>query len=433
MAKKLSRLDLSSITGENNDIYEIDAVYLGGVEASSYATQDWVKGLLAGKVDYLGTVEAMNKLPTGEGIGAGDFCRVKTEFDFGTEKAHEGDLLIALSDNPPQSILGWDLIHNEYDWTHKHTFTPAGTISQPTFAGTASVTEKAKETSSASAPGHTHNVSVSGDVTITTEGLVTGSPANYTPAGTISAPTFTGTSVTTNNITGTVSVVENIQSATAGSPVFTGTSVTTGVNNESPIKAVTSVSAKLANAPTFTGSAVFCESCADTGVVSVVGTLKMPTFDVSKKILTIKKGSFSSVEVAASSHTHGVTAKGTVSQPDIIVSTVPGDVAPNGHTHNVTAAGAVSAPTITITPTITTVATSDHTHKVTAAGTVGAPTFTGTGTIIKGTFEKSVTTDSSSQTVSVSGPDHTHNVTAAGTVSALTFTGTEGTTSVPKA
>lgn len=43
--KKVSRLDLSLITGNENDIFEIDAISLGGVEAEQYATKEWVENL----------------------------------------------------------------------------------------------------------------------------------------------------------------------------------------------------------------------------------------------------------------------------------------------------------------------------------------------------------------------------------------------------
>lgn len=370
MANKLSRLDLSAITGIENDIYEIDALYLGGKAASLYATQTWVEGLLVGKVDYLGVVESMDSLPTGENIGAGDFCRVKTEFDFGTEKAHVGDILIALSDNPAQSILGWDLIHNEYDWTHKHTFTPAGTVSQPTFSGTVVTSGTNSANIAVASSSHTHSTTVSGDVEITTAAPASGETANYTPAGTINAPTFTGSSATS------------------------------GENSGTAVAALTGVTAALASTPTFTGTVV--TSSKNSANKSVIATATMPTFTVANKVLTITAGSTTTATVAAHTHTHDVTAKGTVSKPSI-----------------------------TVTPTTSNVAPSGHTHSVTAKGSVAAPTFTGAEVIIKGTFEDIATSGVPSATTNVAAHAHTHDVTAKGTVSKPTFTGSQGTTFEP--
>ena len=77
------------------------------------ATEDYVNELLVGKTDYLGTVATLPDFPE---AGAGDFCRVSIEFVYDAstgEVAHVGDILIAVKDNPIQSIVDWDLIHNE--------------------------------------------------------------------------------------------------------------------------------------------------------------------------------------------------------------------------------------------------------------------------------------------------------------------------------
>ena len=66
---------------------------------------------LVGKVDYLGAVSSMEGLSTT--AGRGDSYRVATEFEFGTEIAHVGDVISAIVDNPAQSILDWDLFHME--------------------------------------------------------------------------------------------------------------------------------------------------------------------------------------------------------------------------------------------------------------------------------------------------------------------------------
>lgn len=80
---------------------------------NSIATQNWVQEQLVGKTDYLGVVDTIPNFPNAE---AGDYCRVQTEFVYDTatgETAHIGDVLIAVKDNPTQSIADWDLLHNE--------------------------------------------------------------------------------------------------------------------------------------------------------------------------------------------------------------------------------------------------------------------------------------------------------------------------------
>jgi hypothetical protein len=76
---------------------------------------------LVGKTDYLGTVSSMAELSTT--AGAGDYYRVSTEFVYDEstgEKAHVGDILIAVKSNPTQDKADWDLVHAELDsdtWT----------------------------------------------------------------------------------------------------------------------------------------------------------------------------------------------------------------------------------------------------------------------------------------------------------------------------
>ena len=79
----------------------------------SMATQTWVQEQLVGKTDYLGTVTDTPNFPD---AGAGDYCRVSTEFTYNIvdgEVAHVGDILIAVKDSPTQSIADWDLVHTE--------------------------------------------------------------------------------------------------------------------------------------------------------------------------------------------------------------------------------------------------------------------------------------------------------------------------------
>lgn len=75
----------------------------------SVPTKAYVDKVVAGSVDYLGTVSALSGLSTS--AGKGDFYRVSTAFG----SCHAGDLLVAEKDKPAQLIDGtnWSLIHGE--------------------------------------------------------------------------------------------------------------------------------------------------------------------------------------------------------------------------------------------------------------------------------------------------------------------------------
>ena len=77
------------------------------------ASVSTLENLISNGVQYLGTVTALSGLSTN--AGKGDFYRVSTQFAFGSETAHVGDILIAIKDNPSQTTSDWDLIHTEVD------------------------------------------------------------------------------------------------------------------------------------------------------------------------------------------------------------------------------------------------------------------------------------------------------------------------------
>ena len=93
--------------------------------------------------------------------------------------------------------------------------TPTGTISAPTFTGTATVLRA--------------TVATSGNVTISTGS----GTANYTPAGTVSQPTFTGTGVDLeaqyNGSSADISI-NYTPEGTVSAPVFTGDELTVTVS-----------------------------------------------------------------------------------------------------------------------------------------------------------------------------------------------------------
>lgn len=206
-------------------------------------------------------------------------------------------------------------------------YTPAGTVSQPTFTGnkltsTGSFTPDGT-VSKPSFTGTEGNVSVSGTPAGTIS-VGTGS-ANYTPSGSVAAPTVT---VTPASSTGYVA-----SSATGGGAVNAGTAasatmpvLSTTVSNENLVLSwtdgsftpntptavtlpsftskniVTGISSATASAPAFTGDGVNLKFAGSTmsssGKFTPAGTVSQPTFT----------GTSGSVSVEG-------TPAGTVSQP----------------------------------------------------------------------------------------------------------------------
>ena len=217
-------------------------------------------------------------------------------------------------------------------------FTPAGTVSQPTFSGNSlTSTGSFVPSGNVSAPtftGTEGSVSVSG----TPSGSIsvgTGS-ANYTPAGSVSAPTITVTpatdtkyvassatgggnvtagtpaSATMPTLTTTVTdeiltiswtdgsftantptavtlpsfssqnIVSGITSATSSQPSFTGTGVNLKFEGTSMSSSGTFTPAGSVSAPTFTGSE---GSISVTGTPS--GTVSQPSFSGTQGVVTV--------------------------------------------------------------------------------------------------------------------------------------------------
>lgn len=233
-------------------------------------------------------------------------------------------------------------------------FTPAGTVSQPTFTGTQS------------------NVTIS-----STEN----SSGNYQPAGTVSQPTFTGGTVSS---TGTFTPSGDVTVTTNGTTNKTATvaPAASGTATYTPAGSVAapSVSVKTAGSTTTVNS------------ITAIGTLPSWNASVANETLTIgwnagtlpTKGSDTTVKTGDAAY--------EASAPSFTgtgVRLVTGNIAvPNTYTATFTGtAGNVSV-------------------SGTAAGTVSQPTFTGTKVQLSGT------------------------TTAEGTVSQPTFTGTQGTVTV---
>ena len=217
------------------------------------------------------------------------------------------------------------------------SITPAGSVSQPTFTGTAA------------SHGHTFTgteatISVThtpaGNVTISTAAPTSGQTATYTPAGTISKPTFTGTQASIDS--------SFTPAGTVSTPTFTGSAVTSGQSKTLVESITTSITNRCftftintgththsvtasgsVSQPTFTGSAGTA-----TATYTPAGSISQPTFTGTGRMIT---GSFSGTSATVSTK---YTPAGTISDTSI------------------TPAGSVSKPTFTGTE-------SKHTHTFT--------------------------------------------------------------------
>lgn len=175
-----------------------------------------------------------------------------------------------------------------YKNTASGSYTPAGTVSQPTFTG-----DTMNSTGSFTPAG---SVSLTNGNKTATVAPASSGTVTYTPAGTVKAPTISvktaGSTTTVNSITAvgtlptmpTYTVASEVLTITAGSP---GTLPTKGSNQT--VK--TGDAAYQATAPEFTG----------TGVRLVTGNISVPT-----------SASFSGTAGAISV---SGTPSGTVSQP----------------------------------------------------------------------------------------------------------------------
>ena len=265
----------------------------------------------------------------------------------GAEFVYDGTKWIELGDLSALGNMAW------VD-TASSSYTPAGSVSTPTFTGSSS------------------------SVTITASDNTSG---NYQPKGTVSQPTFSGNSLTSGGKftpEGSVTVTTNAttnKTATV-SPAGSGTATYTPAGSvEAPTISVSSA-----------GSTTTVNS------ITAVGTLPSLTTTVTNENLTISfsqgtlptKGSDTTVKTGDASYTASAPAfTGTG------VRLVTGNIAvPNTYTASFT--GTEGDVSVTGTP----------------SGTVSQPTFTGTKAQLSGT------------------------TTAAGSVSQPTFTGTQATITV---
>lgn len=342
------------------------------------------------------------------------------------------------------------------------SFTPSGSVSQPTFTGQSSAL----------------SISVSADTS-----------GNYQPAGTVSKPSFTGSSMTSTGVftpSGSVSVSTNattnktatVSKASSGTatytpegtvsaPTFTGTATTSSgkftpagsvsLSNENKTATVSKASSGTA---TYTPEGSVAAPTISVKTAGSTTTIKNPTkVTVAKTVVAAAPGATAPANAityyAVSGETLSLYQLGYTTGDSITTSNVTvknGDAAYEATAPAFTGTGArlvtgnISVPTsASFTGTEGDVSVSG-----TPGGSVSAPTFTGTGArLVTGnipvpsSYTASFTGDegnvsvSGTTTGSVSQPTFTGTkvqisgtTTAAGTVSKPTFTGTADTVTV---
>ena len=288
-------------------------------------------------------------------------------------------------------------------------FTPAGTVSKPTFTGSQST------------------------VTITAADNTSG---NYQPKGTVSKPTFTGTKV---KISGTVTPTGSVSGSFSGTPVrlVTGNiSVPTSASTTtaSTENKTATVSQAASGEATYTPSGQISGTAVEMNTTSVnsitaVGTLPQWTASVPSGTENLTfSWSAGTLPTKGAAQTVATTVK-SVTDPTFTgdgARLVTGNIAvPKSYTTTFTntnktaTVSAASSGEATYTPsgsvsgtftgesdTVAITVAADANGNYTPAGTVSQPTFSGTKVQLSGT------------------------TTASGSVSQPTFTGTAGTVTV---
>ena len=244
--------------------------------------------------------------------------------------------------------------------TGSASYTPAGTVSKPSFTGssssvaiTATVSESGNYTPAGTVSTPTFEGS-SSTVTITTADSSSG---NYTPKGSVSQPTFTGTAFTS---TGSVDIPTSAETTLTTTPTtLTVSKASSGTTTYTPQGSVS-------------GTAVTLNTTS-VNSITAVGTLPSATYDAETENLAFSWGS---LPTKGSAQTVATSVK-TVTDPTF-----------TGTGARLVAA-AFDLPTSAAT-TLTTTATPISVTG-TATGTVSKPTFSGTKVQLSGTVTPSGT------------------------------------------
>lgn len=314
-------------TQARNDIAAIQAAIAGGVTFMGETTTELTDGSTASSITINNaTITAVK-----------GYLVVYNSKEF----VYDGSKWIEMGDLSLIGDLGWKD-------SASTTYTPAGSVSQPTFNGTQS------------------------NVTITAADNTSG---NYQPKGTVSQPTFTGSSTTSSG-----------KFTPSGSVTVTTNSTTNKTATVAPASSGTATYTPAGSVAAPTISVATAGSTTTVNSITAVGTLPTLTTTVANEVLTIgfdqgtlpTKGANQTVKTGDASYSATAPAftgtgvrlvTGNIAVPSTYTASFTGtedDVSVTG-----TPNGTVSQPTFTGTK-------AQLSGTTTASGTVTKPTFTGT-------------------------------------------------------
>lgn len=481
MATTISKLKIG--TGE----YQFNAIQLGGHSVDYFATDaalddavTKLTALMAGALEYKGSLLSSSST-TGYTPAAtkGDVYIVAVAGTVNGLHCEAGDLWLCnatsvvagTSSNTSTVNASWDVVQGNIDASafaksnHKHSvtaagtvgsrsITPEGTVSQPTFSGTAS-----KHTHTvASHEAHTF-AGTPVQLTGTFKGSSSNVSGNYTPAGTISDTSITPAGTVAINVTTPGSsdtpVIYSAEGTTesGGGHTHTGKvsisytpagtlGTATGTANYTPAGTVASngshthdvnVSINYTPAGSNADDGAHTHSVSASGKFTPSGSITTPTSGGTGHTHTITKGTADALtgvsgELTASLEgtdtlvlSHTITATKASFVNSVNSSTGSTALGFSGSQGNVSVSGtAASAGSHTHTFTGTAATLS---QKATAASAGGhSHTFNGTGVRLIFTGTAATLTDNDLE-ISTSG-SHTHGFTGAGKMLGATFTGT---------
>lgn len=199
----------------------------------------------------------------------------------------------------------------------------------------------------------------------------TGGSTSYTPAGTVSQPTFTGQSGTTS------ATSAGTPSGSVSAPTFTGSALGTHTHGTGTLAVSAHAGSAVADHAAHTHSVTSNVAVADHAshthtTASSTATPKLVTGNTSTGVSLVTGGPSATL-------THSVT-NNAVTSGNPSATLTHSVTQPNDHTMS-GASAAVSAgtPTGTVSaPTFTGDVLSTHTHNLTPTGSVSQPTFSGT-------------------------------------------------------
>ena len=314
------------------------------------------------------------------------------------------------------------------DWAYVDsgsvTITPAGTVSKPTFTGSSStVTITATDNTSGNyqPKGSVSQPTFSGTQTDVDLSITEDATGNYQPKGTVSQPTFSGTKV---QLAGTTTAAGSVSQ-----PTFSNGSITGSGTVAVPTSASTTVktSAKSTVSAAASGTTTYQPAGTISDIAVTLGTKSINSANTDGVTPTWS----ASVDESTETLSFGWNAG---SMPTVTATTV-GSGAVSSYTQPTFTGTAVRLQTDSNVPSAftTTLTDTDKTVDVTgtATGTVSKPTFTGSESAVTITATESATGNYQPKGT-VSQPTFTGtkvqiagSVTPDGTVSKPTFTGTK--------